>query len=104
MYEDTSQFSLSLASESCHDERIKSGRMCYSRHTDTIRKSSENMVFVDGKAHKLDQVTFHLPEGPPDSAPWLFTSNDDRFEMHFDPIVNRHHTNHDSVTEAQERV
>ena len=48
MYEDTSQFSLSLASESCHDERIKSGRMCYSRHTDTIRKSSENKVFDKG--------------------------------------------------------
>ncbi len=54
--------------------------------------ASENMVFVDGKAHKLDQVTFHMPEGPPDSAPWRFISNDDRFEMRFDPIVNRHHT------------
>jgi hypothetical protein len=54
--------------------------------------ASENMVFVDGKAHKLDQVTFHMPEGPPDSAPWRFTSNDGRFELHFEPIVNRHHT------------
>ncbi|WP_375209177.1 DUF2804 domain-containing protein [Hyphomonas jannaschiana] len=54
--------------------------------------ASENMVFVDGKAHKLDQVTFLMPDGPPDSAPWRFTSNDGRFELHFEPIVNRHHT------------
>jgi len=54
--------------------------------------ASENMVFVDGKAHKLDQVTFHMPDGLPDSAPWRFTSNDGRFELHFEPIVNRHHT------------
>ena len=50
------------------------------------------MVFVDGKAHKLDQVTFHMPDGSPDSAPWRFTSNDGRFELNLDPIVNRHHT------------
>lgn len=54
--------------------------------------ASENMLFVDGVAHKLDQVTFHMPEGAPDSAPWTFTSNDGRFTMDFQPIVNRHHT------------
>lgn len=51
--------------------------------------ASENMLFVDGKAHKLDQIKFHMPEGPPDSAPWRFTSNDKRFEMTFDPILDR---------------
>ncbi|MFN4184846.1 MAG: DUF2804 domain-containing protein [Hyphomonas sp.] len=54
--------------------------------------ASENMLFVDGIAHKLDQVTFHMPAGAPDSAPWQFTSNDERFVMTFQPIVNRHHT------------
>jgi hypothetical protein len=54
--------------------------------------ATENMLIVDGKAHKLDHVTFHMPEGPPDSAPWRFSSNDGRFEMSFKPIVNRHHT------------
>jgi len=51
--------------------------------------ASENMVFVDGRAHKLDQVTFHIPEGTYDGAPWTFTSNDGRFEMTFEPIIDR---------------
>lgn len=51
--------------------------------------ASENMVFMDGRAHKLDRVEFVLPEGPLDGAPWQFTSNDQRFEMTFTPIVNR---------------
>lgn len=51
--------------------------------------ASENMVFLDGRAHKLDQVTFHLPEGTFDGAPWRFTSNDGRFEMTFEPIIDR---------------
>jgi hypothetical protein len=55
--------------------------------------ASENMVFLDGVAHKLDQVTFHLPElsaeGRLDHAPWRFTSNDGRFEMVMEPILDR---------------
>lgn len=51
--------------------------------------ASENMVFLDGRAHKLDQVTFHLPQGTFDGAPWRFTSHDGRFEMTFEPIVDR---------------
>lgn len=51
--------------------------------------ASENMLFVDGRAHKLDQVTFHMPDGAPDSAPWRFSSNDGRFELDFRPGVNR---------------
>ncbi|MCF8470219.1 MAG: DUF2804 domain-containing protein [Parvibaculum sp.] len=51
--------------------------------------ASENMVFVDGKAHKLDRVTFHIPTGTYDGAPWRFTSNDGRFEMNFEPIIDR---------------
>lgn len=51
--------------------------------------ASENMLFVDGVAHKLTDVTFHMPEGAPDSAPWRFTSSDGRFELTFEPILDR---------------
>lgn len=50
--------------------------------------ASENIVYYDGIGHKLDQVTFHIPE---DSflKPWKFTSNDGRFELDFTPILDR---------------
>ena len=54
--------------------------------------ASENMVFYDGKAHKLGQVTFHIPmAGKREDylAPWRFTSDDGRFEMDFAPILDR---------------
>lgn len=51
--------------------------------------ASENMVFHDGVAHKLDRVHFHRPADTYDGASWRFTSNDDRFEMEFDPILDR---------------
>ena len=50
--------------------------------------ASENMLFYDGKCHKLDDVTFHIPaSGYTD--PWKFTSSDGRFEMDFVPIIDR---------------
>ena len=50
--------------------------------------ASENVIFYDGKAHKLDDVTFHIPEtGYTD--PWKITSSDGRFEMDFVPILDR---------------
>ena len=56
-------------------------------------KASENMIFHQGRAHKLDRVHFHipsLPEGSPDFLkPWTFTSNDGRFEALFTPILDR---------------
>ncbi|WP_010258089.1 DUF2804 domain-containing protein [Treponema primitia] len=49
---------------------------------------TENAFFLDGKMHKLDQVTFHIP--PSDwLEPWHFTSNDDRLEMSFKPHQER---------------
>lgn len=54
--------------------------------------ATENMVFVNGVAHKLDQVTFNIPQkdGKDDyMSNWTFTSNDGRFEMDFVPIVDR---------------
>ncbi len=50
--------------------------------------ASENVVFYDGRAHKLDDVTFHIPEtGYMD--PWRFTSSDGRFEADFVPVLDR---------------
>ncbi len=54
--------------------------------------ASENMVFIDGVAHKLEQVTFHIPQiGGRDDylAQWAFTSSDGRFEMTFSPVLDR---------------
>lgn len=52
-------------------------------------KASENMLFHDGKAHKIDRVEFHIPEDD-FLKPWKFSSNDSRFEMDFFPILDRH--------------
>lgn len=76
--------------------------------------ASENMLFYDGKAHKLSQIKFNIPmknrtytthggccggtSGKTvDTAdltedymsPWTFTSDDGRFEMDFVPIIDR---------------
>jgi hypothetical protein len=50
--------------------------------------ATENAFFVDGKLHKLDQVTFHIS---PSNwlTPWRFTSNDGRLEMRFTPQQER---------------
>lgn len=75
--------------------------------------ASENMVFYDGVAHKLSQVSFNIPKtngtyttrGSCCTAggkkvdtmemvddfmsPWTFTSDDGRFEMDFVPVLDR---------------
>ena len=55
--------------------------------------AGENMVFVDGVAHKLEDVTFNIPQTPDGKddylRPWTFTSTDGRFEMDFVPILDR---------------
>ena len=52
-------------------------------------KATENMIFHDGKAHKLNQVKFHIPKND-FLKPWNFTSNDSRFQMDFIPILDRY--------------
>ena len=64
---------------------------------------TENAFFVDGRLHKLDQVTFHIP---PSNwlAPWRFTSNDNRLEMTFSPHqerIDRRRAMFHSVTRRQ---
>lgn len=52
--------------------------------------ASENLLFYNGKVHKLDQVEFQIPD---DEAglmkPWKISSNDGRFEMDFVPVIDR---------------
>lgn len=55
--------------------------------------ASENMLFVDGIAHKLSEVTFNIPmkeDGSEDyMKPWTFTSDDDRVNLTFEPVIDR---------------
>lgn len=65
------------------------------------KAASENMLFYDGKAHKLSDVTFNIPNdnnadcgphrmrGVEFLKPWTFTSDDGRFEMNFTPVLDR---------------
>lgn len=47
---------------------------------------SENIAFVDGVGHKLGRVTFEFDGW---LEPWRFTSDDGRFEMTFEPLLDR---------------
>jgi hypothetical protein len=49
---------------------------------------TENAFFVNGRLHKLDQVTFHITPANW-MAPWRFTSSDNRLEMTFVPNQER---------------
>lgn len=56
--------------------------------------ASENMLFYDGKAHKISEVKFNIPgeewgECRFTEEPWTFTSDDDRFRMVFEPVLDR---------------
>jgi len=51
--------------------------------------ASENMVFYRGRAHKLEEIEFHIDPANY-LAPWAITSSDGRFEMTFEPVLNRH--------------
>lgn len=54
--------------------------------------ASENMLFYNGKSHKLEDITFNIPMNGNEylyTEPWTFTSSDGRFEMDFKPIIDR---------------
>lgn len=54
--------------------------------------ATENMLFYRGVAHKLDQVTFHIPRKGARwdyLSPWTFTSNDGRLRLSFVPVLDR---------------
>ncbi len=50
--------------------------------------ASENALFYDGVIHKLDEVTFHIPEDDY-LLPWKVTSSDNRLNLEFEPAVDR---------------
>lgn len=56
--------------------------------------ASENMLFYDGKAHKLEDVKFNIPGDGTDNVrytePWTFTSSDGRLNLDFTPIIDRY--------------
>lgn len=55
--------------------------------------ASENMLFVNGIAHKLDQVVFNIPQfknGKDDfMSPWTLKDNEGRLNLSFVPIIDR---------------
>lgn len=56
--------------------------------------ATENMLFYEGKAHKLENIGFGIPtagDGADDFLkPWHFTSSDGRFDAIFTPVLDRH--------------
>lgn len=55
--------------------------------------ATENMLFFNGKAHKLDRVVFEIPKNDKGeelfTKPWQFESSDDRLSLRFEPILDR---------------
>ena len=54
--------------------------------------ATENALFYNGTLHKLEHINFEIPikDGSEDFlAPWRFTSSDGRFEMQFQPVLDR---------------
>lgn len=56
--------------------------------------ATENMLFYNGKAHKLDKVTFEIPKNNKNEydfmSNWKFISNDNRLDLTFTPILDRY--------------
>lgn len=50
--------------------------------------ATENMLFFDGEAHKLDQVTFHFNDTNL-LHPWTISDNEGRLDLRFTPILDR---------------
>ncbi|WP_269141953.1 DUF2804 domain-containing protein [Lientehia hominis] len=55
--------------------------------------ATENMLFYNGRAHKLGTVTFRIPgeeDGKPEfMKPWNVFSSDGRLKLTFTPVLNR---------------
>ncbi len=56
--------------------------------------ASENMLFVDGKSVKLEDVRFNIPGDGTGNVEymknWTFTSSDGRVELDFEPLIDRY--------------
>lgn len=68
--------------------------------------ATENMIFFNGIANKLDQINFIIPKNQSGEfnymKPWVITSSDKRFEADFVPIIDRH-TNSSAVIVSTEQ-
>jgi hypothetical protein len=53
--------------------------------------ASENIIFIDGIGHKLDQIKFNFKKTNV-LEKWTVTSNDGRCELEFTPILDRNDT------------
>ena len=51
-------------------------------------QGTENMLFYEGNAHKLDEVLFELDDKDY-MKPWTFTSSDNRLELTMTPLLDR---------------
>lgn len=55
--------------------------------------ASENMLFFNGRANKINNVTFHIPTDENNQydymKPWIISSSDYRLNMKFVPILDR---------------
>ena len=55
--------------------------------------ASENVIFYDGKSHKINNVDFEIPNKDGKDKfleQWKITSNDKRLELKFKPLLLRH--------------
>ena len=55
-------------------------------------KASENMIFFDGRAYKVDQVVFEIPKTKNKYEylkTWKIVSNDHKVNLNFEPIFDR---------------
>ena len=58
------------------------------------KNATENMIFYDGKAYKVEQVTFHIPTNSDGVEEylnnWKFSSSDNKVNLTFEPIFDRY--------------
>jgi len=54
-----------------------------------LSNATENMIFYDGKAHKFDKIVFEIPEEGHMAGLWHLVSNDGRFDMTMEPVLDR---------------
>lgn len=54
-----------------------------------LSNATENMIFYDGVAHKVDRILFDIPAEGHMAGPWRIVSNDGRFDMTMEPILDR---------------
>lgn len=51
--------------------------------------ASENILFYDGVAHKLDHVTFKIGDENDLMIPWVISDNENRLRFDFIPVMDR---------------